>query len=349
MPITEDSSVQIKISPSEVLIQQDRGSQYVHFDFALRNTSKRGLKLRRIEVSVYDSGDRILCVRRVDGNGTTRTSIATTGVTELAPEGPAATVFNPFYEFSRDLPVARMDYRFDFCDEEARSYSGSITVRPVVFLPRTVLRLPVRGSHLVDDGNDFYSHHRRLDLNDPLICDGLGIRGNFSRYAYDFVAVDDAGKPFRGTGEEKEDWFGYGEAVFAPADGKVVVAVRSHPEARDPILQALERHDASLLAGNHVIIDHENGEFSLLGHLLGETVSVKPGDRVRAGQVIGKLGLSGSTGHPHLHYELRTGTDFRTAEGLPSYFSEFDRILGDSRTRVRTGTFNTGDFIIRAD
>jgi len=55
--------------------------------------------------------------------------------------------------------------------------------------------------------------------------------------------------------------------------------------------------------GNHIIIAHAGGMFTLYGHL--ETMLVKVGDIVRAGQVIGLLGSTGNSTGPHCHFEVR--------------------------------------------
>lgn len=57
--------------------------------------------------------------------------------------------------------------------------------------------------------------------------------------------------------------------------------------------------------GNHVIIAHAGGLLTLYGHL--ETMLVKVGDVVTAGQVIGLLGSTGNSTGPHCHFEVRIG------------------------------------------
>lgn len=54
--------------------------------------------------------------------------------------------------------------------------------------------------------------------------------------------------------------------------------------------------------GIHVIINHGNGYRSLYGHLSG--VTVRDGDRVRRGDVVGYCGSTGKSVGPHLHYEV---------------------------------------------
>ena len=77
-----------------------------------------------------------------------------------------------------------------------------------------------------------------------------------------------------------------GSPILAAADGVVVAA------------------DASTVGyGNHVIIAHAGGLLTLYGHL--ETMLVKPGDVVKAGQVVALLGSTGNSTGPHCHFEVR--------------------------------------------
>jgi murein DD-endopeptidase MepM/ murein hydrolase activator NlpD len=80
-----------------------------------------------------------------------------------------------------------------------------------------------------------------------------------------------------------------GEAVHATANGKVSVAGREGGY------------------GNMVEIDHGNGFSTRYGHL--SEIDVKIGQEVRIGQVIGKIGSTGRSTGPHLHYETRTNNE----------------------------------------
>jgi hypothetical protein len=143
--------------------------------------------------------------------------------------------------------------------------------------------------------------------------------------------------------------FGYGAPVVAPGAGVVRDAENSAKEHQLPGDQwddeAGLRNPRSI-AGNFVVIDHENGEVSFLAHLQQGSLLVKACDRVQRGQVIGKMGLSGDSDEtPHIHYQLMSAAGFQDADRLPAHFSGFVR-RGAARPRVeRRGQIDTGDVI----
>ncbi len=59
--------------------------------------------------------------------------------------------------------------------------------------------------------------------------------------------------------------------------------------------------------GNGVIIEHKGGWESQYCHLRKGTIAVRLGDRVKRGDVLGKVGMSGRTEFPHVHVEFRVG------------------------------------------
>lgn len=77
----------------------------------------------------------------------------------------------------------------------------------------------------------------------------------------------------------------HGNSVYAAFDGKVVQVKKS-----------------SKGYGNTIKIVHENGLVSLYAHL--SAFSVKTGDVICKGKIIGKIGTSGNSTGPHLHFEI---------------------------------------------
>lgn len=63
--------------------------------------------------------------------------------------------------------------------------------------------------------------------------------------------------------------------------------------------------------GNYVKIKHDNGYYTLYGHMAYNTVKVKTGDKVKKGQVLGYMGNTGYSFGGHLHFEVRTPSDVR--------------------------------------
>lgn len=56
--------------------------------------------------------------------------------------------------------------------------------------------------------------------------------------------------------------------------------------------------------GNLVVVAHSGGLSSHYGHL--SSMAVAPGARIKAGQIIGRVGSTGISTGPHLHFEIRT-------------------------------------------
>jgi len=93
--------------------------------------------------------------------------------------------------------------------------------------------------------------------------------------------------------------------------------------------------------GNHVILDHRNGEFTLYAHLRQGSIILKPGEAVARGQEIGRCGNSASIG-PHLHFQLMDGSDLNTARGIPPVFYDYFTPL----RYVERGTLIAGDVVL---
>jgi hypothetical protein len=347
-----DQSVKIVAKPDIVYIERSELGQHLNFDFLLENQTGNRLILSGVTVSVFDDRDRL--TRREFVNEYSRASL------ELLPrrvvEGAKSIlVFNPFHSFAGTVPLKRLHYVFAFRTEDGRTrYRSDIVVSPVSYETKTQLILPVKGRVLVWDAHDYQSHHRRFDYTRPYFLQ-LGIKTNSQRYSYDFVVVNDQGlmhpadpsvgdEWYPGKSDTNEVYYGFGVPIYAAGNGRVAAIHDGEPDNRSFSQAELTTRETAR-GGNDVIIDHLNGEYSWFAHLKQGSVRVRVGQQVKQGQIIAQMGASGDSLFPHLHYELRTGVGAREVEGLPSYFTNFRRLLGAGPIVVKKGQVDTGDIV----
>ncbi|HLP05211.1 MAG TPA: urea transporter [Paludibacter sp.] len=117
--------------------------------------------------------------------------------------------------------------------------------------------------------------------------------------ALDFMIKDSNGLTCRGTGLLREDYFCFKKPVVAIADG-VVEAVADDIEDNE-----IGKINTENNWGNSVVIHHYNGVYSQVSHLRKGSVKVKPGDFVKAGEIIAQCGNSGRSPEPHLHFQIQ--------------------------------------------
>lgn len=144
------------------------------------------------------------------------------------------------------------------------------------------LQLPFWGEWIVTQGYDGeYTH--------------LGEWGK----ALDFMIKDTHGSTFRGNGYVCEDYYCYKKPVVAVADG-VVEEVTDNIEDNEPGNINTQNN-----WGNTIVINHYNGLYSQVSHLKKGSAKVKPGDTVKAGDILALCGNSGRSPEPHLHFQLQ--------------------------------------------
>jgi hypothetical protein len=338
------AAVSVTVRPDRPIVERRGLNRYLNLDFLLENRGRDVLQLEMIQVSVLDAGGRLVQRRFISGNGTSP-SIETVGKRDLEP-GAAKLVFNPFHTFESGTPLDTLRYEFVLLgrEDERMEVRLEATVTPRSWRPKTDLVLPLKGRMIVWDGHDFYSHHRRWDVTHPIIR-RIGLQNNPDRYAYDFSIVDKEGRMYRGEGKAPEEWFGWGVPVLAPGSGTVVESAndaRDHGPDKMDFEAALK--SPRLTCGNYVVIDHGNGEFSVVCHMKQGSVRVKPGDHVRQGEQLGQMGFSGDAITVHVHYQLQDRREF-DGEGLPSYFSRFRRWLGSRSLTIAQGQIDSGDIV----
>lgn len=331
--------IEIKQAPLHAYIEYGEHAQYLNFDFKISNTGKDTLDLSKITVSVMDSSGLLIHSRFLDDNGTAPSihiipNRAFTG-------GSTQLIFNPFYEFPAHLRLHTLIYDFTFADHTGRTFTHNIIIHPEKYEQRIPYAFPLKGNVLIYDAHDFFSHHRRFDFEFQPIKE-FGLHSNFMRYAYDFVLLNEQNKSYHDDEKKDQNYFSFGQPVYAVAEGKVIYMASNYADDKNFDARKLINNPLELY-GNCIAIQHNNGAVSVYGHLKQNSIVVKTGDMVRSGQEIARIGVSGSSFFPHLHFEMRTDLSNK-AEGLPSSFSNI-HVSKPNMRRISSGIAETGSII----
>jgi hypothetical protein len=226
---------------------------------------------------------------------------------------------------SRPLAAGTDEVRIDMRLRDARGeiVRAAATVAIGTYAPRTSLIFPFRG-------RGFVSNAQANDGGHP---------NRSGQFAIDALGVDETYAPVTSGEDVNTAYVGWGREIIAPAAG-TVVRVRADrpdqpvPNRSDPAFFAPEYPNGGDV-GNHVVIDHGNGEFSLIAHMMAGSVSVTQGAQVTQGQPVGRLGNSGDAYGPHVHYQLQSGPEWRSADALTCTFTNV------SAQRLVRGTWFT--------
>ncbi len=130
-----------------------------------------------------------------------------------------------------------------------------------------------------------------------------GLHANYRnplwRMSYDFIVVEQ-GSTYRGPPHRKESYFAWNRSVKAVADGKVIDACDREEDNPGLGLAARPKTECQV---NRVVVEHEDGVRTVYYHLRQFSLQqgVRPGNVVKAGQVLAFVGNSGDSMEPHLH------------------------------------------------
>jgi hypothetical protein len=202
------------------------------------------------------------------------------------------------------------------------SGSGTIQVAELDINPAAPITIqsPLRGKNWsAANGPSNTSPHRRAVLP----ANGQPHIGQ--RYAIDWIQLGDDGNSFTGDKHKNSSYHAWDQEIHAVADGKIV-------EVKDGLAENVPNSgkiavtiSSDTLAGNHIIQDLGDGHFAAYAHLRPGTLKVKVGDTIHAGDVIGRLGNTGNSSEPHLHFQVCDAPSFPDSEGLPFAIDKFTR------------------------
>ena len=196
---------------------------------------------------------------------------------------------------------------------------------PIVEELPVVLGPPLRGNDWAAwNTTDSSAHSRTIEEFDGVVRIPL-------RFAIDWLRLGPDGLEYSGDFDDNADHHAYGADLLAVADGRIEAVTDGVPEnvpGKRPTSITLDTR-----GGNLVILDIGDGRYVTYAHLIPGSLTVRVGDRVERGDVLGKLGNSGNSDGPHLHFHVSEIVDPQNASGLngnglPFVFESFE-ILGE--------------------
>ena len=127
-----------------------------------------------------------------------------------------------------------------------------------------------------------------------------------------------------GDPARNESYALYGVDVLAVAPGTIVAVRDDQPDNTPTVEPPFTTWDD--VAGNRVVQDLGGGRFALYAHLQPGSVRVAVGQRVEPAEVLGRVGNTGLSSGPHLHFQVMDGSGGPSgldANGLPYVFDRF--------------------------
>lgn len=142
------------------------------------------------------------------------------------------------------------------------------------------------------------------------------------RWAYDLLM-----EPYDTNNPDLENYGIWDKEVVSPTDGTVVAAYDEDADIPP------NQEEFESLEGNYVYIKiKETGTYLMLNHLKQGSIVVSVGDVVSPGDLLGRIGNSGTSSEPHLHIHHQRQDPTKTlhplfAESLPLYFENSQGIF----------------------
>ena len=298
------------------------GMDHLEYDLIVTNAFPEAVTITLIDVLGADGQ----VLQRVEGTAIAAITQPVLGVgpiTQISGSMTVAVVMDLIVP--RDDVHDRIDHRITYelpADAELASLVGSFLIEgPLLTVdPRPAITIapPLHGpGWLTFSGvGDLPSLHRSIRL--PV--DG-GTYAKSETFAIDWIQLVD-GRAFEGDGMSIEQWYAYGADVTSATAG-TVVAVRDGMPNEVPNAVPENVRELADYGGNQVTVHVGDDVWAFYGHLISDSLAVAVGDSVMPGQVLGRLGNSGNTTAPHLHFGLLNGPDPLANNSLPMVFDSY--------------------------
>jgi Peptidase family M23 len=326
----DNTALRLEIPAAPKRVHGSDGREHINYDLVITNGFSSEVTLTSVTVS--GGGRRLLRLAGAQLANFTHQTLGTEPTTTIPASSTVATLIDVALPRSarRRVPK-RLTTRIDYAvppDAPLRAAIGSTTVRRTSRVDRRrpiVVASPMRGPGWFSANGccgDPTSPHRSL----LLAADGWYVTPEM--FAIDYIQVV-GGRLYRGDGSQNSDYFAEGAPIHAATGGTVVSTIDNRPEVppgESPLGNPTVRKPVDF-GGNTVVIRVRRGIYAAYAHMQPGSVRVRRGQQVRRGQVIGRLGNSGNTSAPHLHFGIQDGPDILTSNSLPFEVDRY-RLLG---------------------
>jgi hypothetical protein len=309
-------SASVLAPPDPVLTTDQR--QHLLYEVLVQNTTEASVDV--LSVGVRANG-RTLRSFAGAGLAAVMTNARGQGTTTLA-SGEGATMWVDLtLPRGRRVPralVHRMTMRATSPSGESRDFTFDGARTPVSRRPPPALAPPLHGGpYLNFNGCCGLSPHRTA------VAPVDGTPHALQRFAVDLIRIDNQGRGGAGDLTRNKSFFTFGEPVYAVADGRIVRARDDLPDIPPLNEPPGSRFTTETTLGNNIGLKLRGGRYALYAHLKRGSIRVRPGQRVRRGQMLGRVGNSGQTGGSHLHFQINDGPSPVASDSPPFVFRRF--------------------------
>jgi hypothetical protein len=301
------------------------GMQHLEYDLLVTNTFLAPVRLSAIDVLAPD-GARL---QRLEGEAlltATQPLLGSQPQQEIPVSGTVAVVMD--VTVPPDLAVDRLQHRVAYTvppDAPDQALLGSYETEgpdlPVAATEAVVIASPLSGEGwLALNGCCAAASVHRFER----IAAGGTTVAKAEMFAIDWMQLRD-GQLNSGAGSRSEDFFGYGAEVRSVADGTVIYVRDGMPDqSPSGEVTGIERPED--FGGNQVMVEIAPDIYAWYAHLAPSSVVVAVGDQVTTGQLLGRLGNSGHSTAPHLHFGLLDAPNSTTGNGVPMVVYRYELV-----------------------
>ena len=327
---TEDQSTPVTVAPLTASAQAFPGSDgnyHVDYELIVTNTKPTTATLEKIEVLNAAKPSAVL----VTYEGETllprlRTLVSTPAKSaEIEFNGTRLFLIDLSFNTPGEIPN-QLKHRVSVmgaatpAPAPATPVALSYAVAPIDVFQKVITIGPPLA------GKGWIAFNGCCELGGAHRVSGQAVNGRIyfaQRFAIDWMRLDDAGRLVHGDSADVRNYSCYDADVLSVADGTVVSVLNNLEDQPPGQLPDVSTVNLATVTGNHVILDLGSGVYAVYAHMQKNSIVVEVGQRVKRGQLLGKLGNSGNTSAPHLHFHLVDSPSVLGSNGIPYVIDDF--------------------------